>query len=106
MLNFVYITTKDKAEARKIGRVLVESRLAACVNIIDKMESIYWWQGKIEQGNEAVLIAKTKEMLMPKLIAKVKALHSYECPCIVALPVSNGNKQFLEWIENETQNSG
>jgi len=101
--NLIYITTKDKQEARKIGKVLVEERLAACVNIIDGMNSMYWWEGKVQDDNEAVLIAKTRESLVQELIKKVKSLHSYSCPCIVSLPISDGNKEYLDWLEKETQ---
>jgi len=100
-LNFVYITLKDKEEAKKIGNALVKERLAGCVNIIDNMNSIYWWEGKIESSKEAVLIAKTTEDKVEELIGKVKSLHSYSCPCIVALPVTGGNRDYLEWIEKE-----
>lgn len=102
VLNFIYITCSNRAEADKIGRALVEEHLAACVNIIDGMNSIYWWEGKIEEGKETVLIAKTKETVVKKLIEKVKSLHSYSCPCIVALAVEDGNSDFLKWIEKET----
>lgn len=101
-LNWIYVTARDKDEARRIGRALVESRLAACVNIIDGMNSMYWWNGKVQDDNEAVLIAKTKESLVPDLVAKVKELHSYECPCIVAIPILGGNADFLAWVEKET----
>ena len=101
--NLIYVTTRDKEEAKKIGRALVEARLAACVNIMDKMNSIYWWEGKVNEDNEAVLIAKTKESLVPELIEKVKSMHSYKCPCIVSLPLLEGNKDYLEWIEKETK---
>ena|SRR3989338_3247352 len=102
VLNFVYITCTNKTEANKIGRTLVESRLAACVNIIDGMNSIYWWEGKIEEGKETVLIAKTKKSLVKKLIKKVKSLHRYDCPCIVSWPIAAGNPDFLKWVEKET----
>ncbi|UCB57282.1 MAG: divalent-cation tolerance protein CutA [Candidatus Omnitrophota bacterium] len=101
--SFVYITAKNKEEARKIGKELVASRLAACVNIIDNMNSIYRWEGKIQDDNEAVLIAKTKESLMDELIEKVKSLHSYSCPCVISLPVLNGNKDYLAWLAKETK---
>jgi periplasmic divalent cation tolerance protein len=100
---FVYITAKDKDEARKIGKAIVEKRLTACVNILDGMNSMYWWNGKIEDDNEAVIIAKTKGSLLNELITEVKSVHSYSCPCIVALPVLNGNKDFLDWITNQTK---
>ncbi len=102
-VNLIYITAKDKAEARKIGSELVESKLAACVNIIDNMNSMYVWQGKIQDDKEAILIAKTTEAQVPLLIEKVKALHSYDCPCIVSIPVSGGNREFLDWIANEVK---
>lgn len=102
-LNLIYITAKDKEEAKKIGKELVKSRLAACVNIIDNMNSIYWWEGKVQDDNEVILIAKTKESLVPDLIEKVKSMHSYKCPCIVSLPILNGNKDYLEWIQKETK---
>jgi periplasmic divalent cation tolerance protein len=102
-LNLVYITTRDKEEARKIGKELVESRLAACINIIDNMNSMYWWEGKVQDDSESILIAKTKESLVPELIDKVKSRHSYECPCIVSLPLLEGNKEYLEWVEKETK---
>ncbi len=102
-VNLIYITAKDKAEARKIGSELVESKLAACVNIIDNMNSMYVWQGKIQDDKEVILIAKTTEARVPLLIEKVKTLHSYDCPCIVSIPVSGGNREFLDWIANEVK---
>jgi periplasmic divalent cation tolerance protein len=102
-VNLIYITVKDKAEARKIGSELVESKLAACVNIIDNMNSMYVWEGKIQDDKEVVLIAKTTEARVPLLIEKVKTLHSYDCPCILSIPVSGGNKEFLDWIANEVE---
>jgi len=101
-VNFIYITTKDAEEARRIGRTLVEERLAACVNILDGMNSMYWWEGKVQDEREAVLIAKTKESRAPELIARVKALHSYSCPCVVAMAVVAGNPDFLDWVERES----
>jgi periplasmic divalent cation tolerance protein len=103
IVNLIYITAKDKAEARKIGSELVESKLAACVNIIDNMNSIYVWEGKIQDDKEVILIAKTTEAQVPLLIEKVKTLHSYDCPCILSIPVSGGNKEFLDWIANEVK---
>jgi len=103
VLNVVYITAKDQAEARRIGRALVEERLAACVNIIEGIESIYWWEGQVRAEGEAVLIAKTKAALVPALIERVKSLHSYACPCVVSLPILDGNPEFLEWIAAETR---
>ncbi len=102
-LRFVYMTTGTQAEARRIGRALVEARLAACVNIIPGMNSMYWWEGELQDDNETVLIAKTREELLADLIDKVKAMHSYECPCVVALPIEAGNPAYLDWLAQETE---
>lgn len=100
-LNLVYMTAGSKAEAKKIGQTLVESRLAACVNIIDNMNSIYRWEGQLQDDQETVMIAKTTDARVPELIEKVKSVHSYDCPCIVCIPIENGNRAFLDWIVSE-----
>ncbi|HQO39282.1 MAG TPA: divalent-cation tolerance protein CutA [Spirochaetota bacterium] len=102
-VSFVYITASSVEEAEIIGRNLVSRKLAACVNIIEGMKSIYHWEGKIETGEEVVLIAKTKQALIDELTENVKALHSYKCPCVVALQVIGGNPDFLRWVVNETK---
>ncbi|MFP3984079.1 MAG: divalent-cation tolerance protein CutA [Desulfurivibrionaceae bacterium] len=102
----VYITCKDKAEAEEVGRVLIEGKLAACVNIVDGMQSMFWWQGRTEKDQETVLIAKTRAGLVSPLTEKVKSVHSYDCPCVVALPIIDGNPDFLQWIREETGGSG
>ena len=99
----VYITTSSMEEAEIIGRNLVSRKLAACVNIINNMKSIYHWEGKIETGEEVVMIAKTKKALVGEIIENVKTLHSYDCPCIVSIPIIDGNEDFLKWIRNETK---
>ncbi|MBN4065810.1 divalent-cation tolerance protein CutA [Candidatus Amoebophilus asiaticus] len=100
----VYITTKDVEEARVIAKLLLQSRMAACVNIVNKIESIYRWKGKILEDKEALLIVKTRASLVNEIIEKVKSVHSYECPCIVAFPILTGNQEYLDWIKKETQN--
>jgi len=97
-IQFVYMTAGSVDEARSIGRELVESGLAACVNIIGQVQSMYFWNGRIQDAIEAVLIAKTTTSRFPELVARVKATHSYDCPCIVALPVCDGNPDFLDWV--------
>jgi periplasmic divalent cation tolerance protein len=99
---FVYMTASSGEEARRIGRALVEERLAACANVIDRMTSFYWWQGKIEEGAEAVLIAKTTRAKLDALTARVKSLHSYTVPCVVGIRLDGGNADFLSWIAAET----
>lgn len=98
----IYITTDGPAEAKRIGRALVEARLAACVNILDPMISMYWWEGEVTDGRETVLIAKTAQARVEALTEKVRELHSYSCPCVVVLPVTGGNPGFIDWIGTET----
>ena len=99
----VYMTAADKAEARDIGRYLVQSRLAACVNILDHMNAMYFWKGEFQDDQEAVIIAKTTGERLADLILAVKERHSYECPCIVSLPISDGNPDFLAWIADQVR---
>ena len=99
----VYITASSPAEAEKIGRALVGERLAACVNLIEGMRSLYWWEGTVQEGREVVLIAKTTATRVSALIERVKVLHSYTCPCVVTLPLLEGNPDYLAWIEKETR---
>jgi periplasmic divalent cation tolerance protein len=101
--SFVYITTKDRAQAQLIGEALVEAHLVACVNIIENMSCIYWWKGKVEHDSEVVLIAKTASSNVPALVEKVKALHSYEVPCVIALPIADGNPDYLRWITEQSR---
>ena len=99
---WVYATTRSRAEAERIGRAAVAARLAACANVIGGVTAFYRWEGKLQRGREAVLILKTSSARLRRLIAKVKQLHSYDCPCIEALPVVEGNRDFLEWVVRET----
>lgn len=99
----VYITAPNRDEALQLGRMLVEKRLAACANVLDKMHSVYWWKGKIDEADEAVLIVKTRQEKLEPLTAAVKTAHSYDCPCIVSLPIEQGNPDFLNWIDTETE---
>lgn len=99
---FVYVTASDRDEAKAIGRRLVEERLAACANILPGATSVFRWDGKLEEAEEAVLVLKTTEQKLDALIARTKALHSYDCPCVEALPVVEGNRDFLEWVVRET----
>ncbi len=98
----VYMTAENRAEAERIGRVLVEERWAACVNVLDGMTSMYWWEDKVQHAQETVLIAKTQANLLDGLKERVLTLHSYECPCIVAWPVTGGHESFLDWIRERT----
>ena len=99
---WVYMTTGSFEEAKSIGQILVGQNLAACVNLLENMTSIYKWEEKLEESQEVIMIAKTRKTLMPKLIEKVNSIHSYDCPCILELPVQGGNSDFLSWIESQT----
>ncbi len=98
----VYMTAGSIDEARTIAADLVDRRLAACVNLVPGVRSIYRWQDAIADDAEVAMFAKTRADLVDALVARVKALHSYDCPCIVALPIAAGNADFLDWIAAET----
>ena len=102
MHNLIYMTTESEAVAERIGRALVSERLAACINIVAGMRSMYWWDGAVHQSDEAILIAKTQRSLVNQLIERVRELHTYDCPCIVSLSIDGGNPAFLDWIKAET----
>lgn len=99
---FLYVTTEGRDQAVEIGAALIESRLAACVNILDNMTSLFWWDGGVQEGRECVLIAKTRKELIDPATELIKEVHSYDCPCVVALPIEGGNRDFLTWIGMET----
>lgn len=99
----VMITCSSKQEAGGIKKVLLEAKKVACVNIISKIDSFFWWRGKIDTAKEVLLLAKTKESLFREIIALVKKIHKYEVPEIVALPIIAGNKEYLEWIDESVR---
>lgn len=103
-LSLLYITAKNRDEAVLLASELLEKKLIACANIIEGAESIYRWEGEIEHTTETILIAKTRDELIPEVTKMVKSLHSYEIPCVVAMPIKGGNPEFLAWIEEETSN--
>jgi periplasmic divalent cation tolerance protein len=98
----VLVTAGSYEEALKIGRRLVEARLAACVNIVREVTSIYWWEGRVEEGGEALLIVKTTFEKLESLIKEVKKIHSYSVPEIIALPVVAGSSDYLRWVREST----
>ncbi|MBD3276069.1 MAG: divalent cation tolerance protein CutA [Candidatus Marinimicrobia bacterium] len=98
----IFITCKDSSEAEKIAGSLVEQRLIACGNITTEITSIFQWKGKIENDQEVLLIAKSRNDIMDNIIAEVKKLHSYDTPEIIAMPIVSGSSDYLEWITAET----
>jgi periplasmic divalent cation tolerance protein len=98
----IYITAPSVDVADALGRALVEERLAACVNIIPEMRSIYRWAGGIETAAEIVLIAKSRAALFKEIEERVRVLHPYDCPCLVAWPLEAGHQPYLDWIAKET----
>ncbi|GEO80634.1 divalent-cation tolerance protein CutA [Pararhodospirillum oryzae] len=98
----VYMTAASEDEALRLGRTLVEERLAACVNILGPIRSIFRWEGTLQEETEIAFLAKTDEARVDALTERVTALHSYECPCVVALPIQAGAPDFLAWISCQT----
>jgi periplasmic divalent cation tolerance protein len=100
---FVYVTAPNREDALRIGRTVVEERWAACANVLGPLTSVYWWEGKLQEDSEAALVLKTRGDLVDGLTGRIKELHSYSCPCIVALAINGGNGAFLDWIGVETR---
>ncbi len=103
---FVYVTAPTSGEAKTIARAVVSERLAACANLLGPIHAVYRWRGKVEEGREWVLILKTQASRWEQLTARIRALHSYDVPCIVALPIVKGHAPFIEWVRAETAARG
>lgn len=98
----IFITTASPEEGERIGRALLNERLAACVNQTP-VRSAYWWQGKVEEAAETLLIVKTLARLTEAIVARVRALHAYTVPEVIALPIAAGNPDYLRWIEESVR---
>ena len=96
----ILVTAKDKEEATKIAQGLLAAKLIACANIVEGVRSLFRWQGKIESSAEVLLILKTKRSLFKEVATKVKSLHSYQTPEIIALPIVAGSEDYLGWINS------
>ncbi len=96
----VLITTGSEEEAHKIAELLVNEKKAACVNIVPGIDSLFWWEGKIDSAQESLLLVKTRASLFPEIVELVKRMHSYEVPEIIALPIIAGSEDYLKWLEN------
>ncbi|MFW6059316.1 MAG: divalent-cation tolerance protein CutA [Phycisphaeraceae bacterium] len=98
----VYMTAGSMDEARQVARALIDARLAACVNILGPINSVFYWNG-VQEEEEVALIAKASRADFEALNAKVREVHSYDCPCVVAWPIVTGDAEFVQWIEDETR---
>ena len=98
----VLVTTATREEGERIARILLDAKKAACINIVPQVRSRFWWQGKIESADEALLIIKTRAPLLEGLIRLVKENHSYQVPEVIALPILAGNEDYLRWLGEVT----
>ena len=99
----VFITSPNTKEAEKISTILLDKHIVACINIIENVHSHFWWQGKKELAEECLLIGKTTRSNVQSLIKTTKAIHSYDVPEIIAIPIVDGYKGYLDWIEKEVK---
>lgn len=97
-----YVTTPNREAALTIAQVVVGERLAACANLVPAMTSVYQWKGQVQVDEECLLLLKTRRSLAAALSERIVALHSYECPCVVFVPIASGNAPYLEWLFAET----
>ncbi len=95
----VLISTATEEEAHNIAELLLNQRKVACVNIVPRVDSCFWWEDKLDSAHESLLIVKTKASLLPEIVTLVKKMHSYDIPEIIALPIVGGNQDYLDWIE-------
>ena len=99
----VYVAVGSREEGLKIARALVGERLVACANVLGEAVSVYRWEGRVQEDPEVVMVAKTVADKIEVVVGRVKELHGYDCPCVVALPILGGNPDFLDWIRRETE---
>lgn len=98
----VYMTAGSREEAERLGAMLIEKRLAACVNVLGEVSSMFHWDGAVQKETEVAFIAKTSAARLEELTAEVMAAHSYDEPAVVAYELVGGSRSFLDWIEDET----
>ncbi len=98
----IYTTVPDMETAKKMAKVLLEERLVACANIIPNVHSLYWWEGKIEEDTELIVLLKTRESLVHIIMEKIKRLHPYDVPAILVFKIEKGLNAYFEWIKTET----
>jgi len=99
----VFISAASKDEAARIGTALVNEHIAACVNILPQIRSLFFWEGRIQDESETLIVVKSRLSLLDRIIARVKELHSYTVPEVIAIPVIGGSPEYLRWLKNSTQ---
>ena len=99
----VFTSVEKQEDAEKMASTLIENRLAACVQIIPRIESLFWWQGKIEKAKESLVIIKTRKGLFDEVVSSIKSVHPYEVPEIISMPILQGNERYIEWLLKETK---
>jgi len=104
-LQWLYVTASCAVEAQTLARTLVGERLAACANVLGAVQSFYWWNGDVQEDQEVALVFKTRRSLVAKATQRIRDIHSFDCPCVVALDIQGGNGEFLDWIVKETYES-
>ena len=102
----IYITAETREQAFEIARTLVAERLVACANVVPQIFSFYWWEGRLCEEQEALIVAKTTADKCDKVVARVRELHTYQVPAVLCLPVTGGNPDFLAWVRAETRTGG
>lgn len=103
MYCIVFVTCPNNKVANKIANILLKKKLAACINILPKIESMYWWEGKIEKSNESLMIIKTKSGLLKKVENEIKKIHPYEVPEVISIKIDRGSEKYLNWIKRVTK---
>ncbi len=99
----IYVTASDFKEAERIGKAVVQKRLAACANVVKDLKSFYWWKGKFEKSDEALLFLKSRRDKVKEVIRLIKEIHSYENPAIMVFPIVDGSKDYLDWLDSEVK---
>jgi len=101
----VYVTTSGVLESKKIAKILLKEKLAACVNIVPKIESLYLWKGEIEEDSESLMFIKTRKELVNKITKRIEEIHSYSTPCVLEISLNGGSKNYFKWMDTEIEST-